>query len=419
MAVQVPSRKIQRLIDEGLFDQLPPTFTSFFFQKIREWELLFPAEQGYFERLFGLLDRAPDEAVERLFARLRQIERKMGVNPETWDPKEFTLDHVDFLNRSPYYSEWRGEIREIFSRIDPMLEEEVQRTGRRRLVMVFSPPELPTGVDRMWTRLREHGKAVPLRVEDPKDLLPQFLTGAGREKAAPSLLEWYQRRESKGNWDAWAVESRTSLEPFAGGGAVRLSYDALGGHRDRLMAKVRELLSKGTIYGPRELGARLKQINAPSGSDQIDGSPVLSEFLRAVMLSGNGTLLLNNTFVEWAAVQAARRARPHVTAVSFGIRNKIKPFSSLLMYRDQEKVNIIPRQMDVLGTYVDLEVFYLYIWRGFEKYAEYRNKTAYLFLGEYLDQMFVIAPDEFPAMKASGPLSPARLHADCKEWLAA
>ena len=38
--------------------------------------------------------------------------------------------------------------------------------------------------------------------------------------------------------------------------------------------------------------------------------PILAEFTRAVLLNGNGTLLIDNTFVEWATVQAVRRARP-------------------------------------------------------------------------------------------------------------
>ena len=86
------------------------------------------------------------------------------------------------------------------------------------------------------------------------------------------------------------------------------------------------------------------------------------------------------------------QARPSVAIVSFGIRNRIKPFSSLLIYADQDAANPIPTQMDTLGTYVDLEIFYQYIWQEFEKYAEYRQNTAYLFAGEGMDELLAIAP---------------------------
>ena len=135
------------------------------------------------------------------------------------------------------------------------------------------------------------------------------------------------------------------------------------------------------------------------------------------MLSGNGTLLLNNTFVEWAAIQAMRRARPSVQAVAFGIRNKIKPFSGLLIYADQEKANPIPTQMDMLGSYVDLEVFYQYIWQQFEKYPEYPAKTAYLFVADGFDQMFVIAPAEFLSRLPRAPAPLAKINRLMKDWL--
>ena len=94
------------------------------------------------------------------------------------------------------------------------------------------------------------------------------------------------------------------------------------------------------------------KILAEEGS--LASDTILAEFARAVLLAGNGTLLINNTFVEWATVQAIRRARPSITISAFGVRNKMKPFSSLLIYADQEKSSPIPTQVDTLGTYVDL-----------------------------------------------------------------
>jgi hypothetical protein len=144
---------------------------------------------------------------------------------------------------------------------------------------------------------------------------------------------------------------------------------------------------------------------------------VLAEFTRATLLSGNGTLLINNTFVEWSTVQAVRRARPSATVVSFGIRNKVKPFTSLLIFADQETSNPIPTQMDTLGTYVDLEIFYQYIWQEFEKYAEYRRNTAYLFVGEGMDEMLAIAPPDFPLLAAKQLVKLAQVFGTMKDWM--
>jgi hypothetical protein len=416
-AISIPSASIQSLVDEGLFDRLPPSFTPFFYQRIADWKLLFPAEQDYIERLFRMLGRSETRLVDELFAPLRQIERKMGVTAKTWNPREFTLAHVDFLNRSAHYAEWRAEISRIFSVIDPLLDEEAARNGRRRLVLVVSPAELPVGPNRLWTGLREHGKRVAIDPGEPGDFLPCLLTGKPQSESASSLASDFLASGQASQYDAWLIEAGRKLEPFRGERAVWLSYDALDLYRERLMAKVNEMMTNEQIAGPRELGIRLREMIEPSGDSRIDESPVLAEFLRNVMLAGNGTLLINNTFVEWAAAQAARQARPHLAVAFFGIRNKVKPFSSLLIYADQEKANIIPDQMDMLGSYVDLEAFYPYIWRGFEKYAEYRGKTAYLFVSEMSDEMFVIAPPSF--LSAAETLTLPQVHEACREWLLA
>ena len=157
------------------------------------------------------------------------------------------------------------------------------------------------------------------------------------------------------------------------------------------------------------------KIRADEG--EIGKDQVLGEFARAVLLAGNGTLLLNNTFVEWAAMQAVRRARPTMTAISFGIRNKVKPFSSLLIYTDQETASPVPTQADVLGSYVDLEIFYQYVWQEFGKYAEYRGNTAFLFVGEGLDEMLVMGPPDFPLLRASKPVPLPSVFRQTKEWM--
>jgi len=77
----------------------------------------------------------------------------------------------------------------------------------------------------------------------------------------------------------------------------------------------------------------------------------------------------------------------------------------------------VPDQMDSLGTYVDLEIFYQYIWQEFEKYAEYRNNTAYLCLADGLDELLCIAPPDFPLFHAKAPLKLPEVFAGAREWL--
>ncbi len=398
---------IQNLIDKGLFDRLPATFSTFFFEQFQNWRFLFPAERNYQERLFVLLDRAAPDAVASMFAPLLEVERRMGIDEKTWPRRHFGLEQGDFLNRNPHYGEWRQAISLVFSRIDPLLDAEVARKGKPALIIVTAPPELPADPARMWLRLPRHGKRVEIDIPEGADYLSLAVTGG----TGKSIMELYPKQ----SYDCWAISAGKPLDGVQN--TIRLSYENLKNYRLRLMAEIRRMLESGEVRTPRELTERLKRLNIRTSEGDFASDEILSEFVRSVLLSGNGTLLINNTFVEWSAIQAIRRARPSVLMVSFGIRNKLKPFSSLLMYTDQESANPIPSQMDTLGTYVDLEIFYQYIWQESEKFAQYRNNTAYLFMADSMEQLFCIGPPDFPLLAAKSPVKLTYVFACAKEWL--
>jgi hypothetical protein len=270
----------------------------------------------------------------------------------------------------------------------------MRRRGRPRLAIVLSPAELPVGPDRLWTRLK--GRRVTL--ESPLDSTAHFAPLLSAGEAAP--------------YDRWLIQASTGLA--AGDRVVAMDYEALATYRQRLMDDVRQIVEKEQLRGPRELGARLRKLKILASEGALGSDAILAEFARAVLLAGNGTLLINNTFVEWATIQAVRRARPSMVISAFGIRNKLKPFSSLLIYADQDKSSPIPTQVDTLGTYVDLEIFYLYIWQEFEKYVEYQGNTVYIFGAEGMDEVLVIAPPDF---SLDAKISPEKLAAAAREWM--
>jgi len=372
------------------FGHIPVTFSSYLSEQLRGWETLFPAEQAYLERLSRYLGKAPAS----MFAPLEEIEKKMGVNQQKWPRGKFTLEQVDFLNRNANYQQWRAEIARLFGRIDPVLEEEVIAKGRPRAVIVLSPAELPVGPDRLWTRLEGQGRRVRLSVPEEPDHYLALLLGGDTDPGWGHLLCSAAKRAP---YSVWAIETGEQLSAFCRGpGTVHLSYDLLSAYRLRLMAEVQKIAEDAEVKGPRQLSERLKGLKMRPEESSIAGDGVLSEFARTTLLAGNGTLLVNNTFVEWSAIQALRRARPEVLLVAFGIRNKLKPFSSLLIFHDQNKATAIPTQADMLGSYVDLEVFYEYVWREAAKHPEYRNNTAYVFAAIGMDELLLIAPQDFP-----------------------
>ncbi len=98
--------------------------------------------------------------------------------------------------------------------------------------------------------------------------------------------------------------------------------------------------------------------------------------MRDVLLTGNGTLFVNNTFVEWAAVQALRRAQPRVLVTRFGVRDKLKPFSSLLLFSQPRASDQIPLIEDPVGSFIDVEQLSYYVWLNAEKSAGLSKQDA-------------------------------------------
>lgn len=345
----------------------------------------------------------------------------MGISEKNWPRREFTLSQVDFLNRSPFYKEWRESVAHIFSRIDPLLDEEMALQGQPRLVVVIAPAELPVGAERMWERLKGRGRMLSLRSSprEVKDYLPLLLTGATAGRGQPTIAQRYAAGPDRSRYDTWVIEADQEIAGLQqdSAGLVGLSYEALAKYRNDLLARVQKILQTEKIFSPRQMGQKLSELKAALSHEDEDPDPLVADFVRSVLLTGNGTLLINNTFVQWSAIQAIRRARPTVAVIGFGIRNKIKPFSSLLIYADQEKSTPIPTQMDTLGTYVDLEVLSHYVWLECEKYVEYRRNTVYLFVAEGMDELLALAPPDFFMTRAGDPKTLEEVFAWAGNWI--
>src|SRR6202011_589435 len=279
------STELQSLIDKGLLDGLPVSFSAFCLDQMKEWELLFPAERNYYERLFGLLDRSTQAAVDMLFEPVLEIERKMGVNEKTWPKGQFTLEQVDFLNRNSHFPEWRNAVSGVFAQLDPLLDAEIERDGHSRLVIVIAPRQLPVGPDRMWMRLPGRGKRVAIEAPDRvEQFVPLLLTGQEQARRAPTIADLFGNSKKGGSYTTWVVETGTGLSALTGDSksVVKYSYESLQQYRKRLMREVQRVVDTQEAQGPRQLSARLKQLKILGAEGDMVHYRIFSEFARAI-----------------------------------------------------------------------------------------------------------------------------------------
>jgi hypothetical protein len=140
------------------------------------------------------------------------------------------------------------------------------------------------------------------------------------------------------------------------------------------------------------------------------------EFVRALFLSGNGSLVFNNSFVQWGASEALRRVRPQVLLACFGIRQKLKPFSSVVLFEDQSRSNPVPEENDPAGSLVDATLLAEYVYLAAQRHAGPRDRVLALMATGGLERVLVLGAP--PPAPASGRITVEELCAFSLRWLA-
>jgi hypothetical protein len=358
------------------------------------------------------------------------------------DPARFQEDAQSVLRKRRLLPAWRKEVDTFFQRIDPAIEAELYpETAPRRLVVQLYASDIAVQPEKLWSRFKGIGTRIPLNLEgaERSEAFLKALFG-GNGNNASALFQAAGELAGGAPLDTWIIESHEALHKLCEDGAGRrfelqptplairaapaspltgLSYDRLRGYRDDLMRALYSKIQSG-VESPQMFAAYARSLKIAPGPDALlHSDEVLRAFVRDVLLTGNGTLFVNNTFVEWAAVQALRRAQPRILVTRFGVRDKLKPFSSLLLFSQPRASDQIPLLEDPVGSFIDVEQLSYYIWLNAEKSPAFRRKTLYLFLAEGIDEMLAVRSDR-PVVPAGLPaVSLSDVHATMLQWLGA
>src|SRR5450759_3279795 len=282
-----------------LIRRLPATFGPALNDQFRQWKLLFPAEQRQLRAQVDWLSSLARDQFDQLFAPLLDIEKRMALPRLDSSTAGLSVRDVGILARSPLYPRWRAEVERVFGQIDDATAPATRLQSVPRLLVCVLPPGIPPKDQPLWPRLSKDGSWLVLdRVFG--ETLPTFV-GAIAKRACPAALEEVER--------TWVFESDARLSGVSG--AIALSWDALSPLRReflrRLNAVQRDLRSVDQTSEDLKR-ADINRLLAPA----MAANPRVREFVRTLFLSGNGSLLFGNSFVEWGASEALRRAQPQV-----------------------------------------------------------------------------------------------------------
>jgi len=403
-----------------LLDSLPRTFSTFIITELQKWPDLFEPEKAYFRTLLQQLGSLAPSDRQQIFGSLAAFEMRSGCNQiQAPDPVELDQLLIRHIKRSGLWMPWRAEIDQIFAKIQPGLDAALYGADpSHRLVVILYDQGITIERNQLWHRFRDVGLRVPLTLGNALTtgpFLAELFTGRPVENDAQSASTLFtalgrvQRAHPHDVWiidagsDAIALCQKSPASQDVQGCPTGISYARLRDFRQKISDVIYSQTSTGQITGPIELADYLRTLDvSPVEGETLNGDRLVSAFVRDILLGGAGTLIINNTFVEWSAIQAMKRAQPHVLVARFGVRYKMKPFSSMLLFSKPRPTDKIPWMLDPWGSFIDVEVLSYYIWLKSQQLTPYRGKTLYLLLADGVEEMMVVKPDQSTAFpKAS------------------
>jgi hypothetical protein len=425
------SDKLQEALNQGVLKRLPLTFLPFVNQQLHQWEYLFPNERRSVERLLLYVAGLTAEQSAALFRDVVELEDKMGVRHWDFSTNEQTIQNSSELARSPYFQEWRRSVQAVFDAADKAAMENTaaQQNSVHRVVIMEIPRVLPLKEENAWRRWQGIGKPVRLALDagqetDPLELL---LLGRSNQEAEPSqgLLQVARNRSAASHADIWVIDAGRELSDslavqpnsfIAAPSPVLLSYGRLDAYRQNFSHEMntmrKDLADADAVFD------RLRKVNVSAWCPpEVAEDPAVREFARSLYLSGNGAVIFGNSFVEWAASEAFRRARPSFLAARFGVRSKPKPFTGVAVFDNPDQVNPLPAVDDFEGSAVDAQMLALYVWLAASRYEEYQRSTVCVCIAASLAQAYFVAPPEFTLWQDAGPITLDRLGEALGAWI--
>jgi len=375
-----------------LIRRLPATFGPALRDQFAQWNLLFSAERRQLQAQMDWLAKLPREEFDGLFAPLAAIESRMALG---WDSNAAALGVRDtgILARSPLYPQWRAEVERVFSRIDEAAAPSGPFQKLPRLLVCVLPAGVPLEEQTLWPELAAEGAWLPLAGPFGAMLAP-FASAIATRRPPPEL---------DADERTWVIECGSRFTALAG--VPVLSWADIEALRreflHRLNAVQRDLRSVDRT-GDELRRADIAHITPHS----LAANARVREFLRGVLLSGNGSLVFPNSFVEWAAAEALRRAQPQALLACFGMRQKLKPFSSLVLFEDQNRANPVASSDDPSGSLVDALLLSGYVYLAAQRVACYPGHTLTLLGAADSDRVLALG-----ARAAELPGSPASAEA--------
>lgn len=367
-------------------ERLPLTVRPSIYQQLDQWDMLFPFERKALIQFFCGLDSLSSAQLDTLTAPLRRIETEMGVSNWNFSVAVNTMENSGELARSAWYRAWRSAVQQLYSVIASQPCAEAEEQPRGRVIVSVLPASLPVSPEAAWGPWSADGRL--LRIQGSTSQLCERLLHDLPEHGSPN------QNSGDAAADTWWIDAGTLSgdpdSPQAPDLVSCLSYARLDPFRKEFLAELNSI-PRDTHVASETLVALQHRDWSHWWPPELRGQDRLRNFVVNLYLTGNGSLIFSNAFVEWAASEALRRARPRLLVARFGVRPRPRPFTGIAIFEDQTRVSTLPEVPDPAGSAIDAALLARYVWLAALRYPEYGQALG-LCIAEHLNAAWIAGP---------------------------
>jgi hypothetical protein len=382
-----PEAKKAATSNLGLLQQLPLAFLPLLLREVIAYDWKFPAERDEIDRQFRYLGGLTAEQLSSAMNSFAKVKLSPSLEAMDWigAPYRFSEKLSAYLwatHQIDDFSSAAENYIKTFNSVVPEAAASAPRLGIAVIAREISQPDYT-----LFRKLRPHGVYFD-HVDSGSSYEQLLATVAARSAAHPSP------------YAHWCIDGAEPPNPL-NNRVASLAYGSLKPVRKALIHKMQQV--SATQTGPEALRTRLAETDPSEvGMKNRPGDAVINRFAISVLTEGSGTQIYSTTFVQWAAREALRRARPLTMLTRFAPRQTEESADEEFSGVQQQVV------LDPAGSLADADMGAYYTWINLQRLSG-ANQSSYIAWHEGHREAVAIAPLLAPGTQSHDNVSLAEI----------
>jgi len=371
----------------GLLQQLPIAFLPLLLREVIVYDWKFPAERDEIDRQFRYLGGLTADQLSSAMSSFAKVKLSPALEGMDWigAPSRFSEKLSAYLwatHQIDDFSRAAENYIQAFNTAVPAAAAPAPRLG-----IVVIAREIDQTNSPLFRKLRPHGVYFN-HVDSGSGYDVLLATVAARAQAHPSPYA---------HWCIDGAEPPTPLNPQI----ASVAYGSLKPVRKALIHKMQQV--SATQAGPEALRTHMAETDPSEvGMKHNPDDAVMNRFAISVLTEGSGTQIYSTTFVQWAAREALRRARPLTMLTRFAPRQTEESADEEFSGTQQRVV------LDPAGSLADADMGAYYTWINLQRLSG-ANQSSYIAWYEGHREAVAIAPSLTPGTESHENVSLAEI----------